>query len=212
MASFRPQSEKNAEDVKLNEIPAHVQPQTLLVTEMADSLKQLAIDVKKEASIAPTLKKLAQQVKDKSKAQLLKQVIEDRIATYPQGPLTGQQIMSANTRFKEDEDKMFSLQGKHKDTKLNHQRYTIPDGQTTMWSYEEKRMVTIAFEYSIVDKIFEECKTQHTAFGIEYTSKIPTFFKIINKEENIGIPKNRLHEVYICFFRICDPGKKEVYL
>ena len=170
MASFRPLSEKNAEDVKLNDIPALVQPQTLLVTEMAESLRQLAVDVNKPASIPPTLKKLAQQVKDKSKAQLLKQVIEDRITAYPKGPLTHQQLMSANTKFKEDEDRMYTLQGKHKDSKINHQRYTIQDGQTTMWSYEENMMVIIAFEYSIVDKLFEECKTQHTAFGVEYTN------------------------------------------
>ena len=181
MSSFRPISEKNAEDVKLADIPAHTQPQTQLMTELVENLKQLAVDVRKPTSISPSLTKLAQQVKEKSKDQLLKQVIEDRIAAYPKGPLTLQEVMSANTRFKEDEDRMFSQQGKHKESKIQHQQHSVPNGQTTLWSYEENMMVTVAFEHAIVEKIFEECKTQHTAFGVEYTSKIPTFFKIMNK-------------------------------
>ena len=73
---------------------------------------------------------------------------------------------------------------------------------------KKNMMVTVAFEHAIVEKIFEECKTQHTAFGVEYTCKIPTFFNIINKSEKLGIPRDKLYDVYICYFKMCDPGRK----
>ena len=47
--------------------------------------------------------------------------------------------MSANTRFKEDEDRMHSQQGKHKESKIQHQQHSVPNGQTTLWSFEENK-------------------------------------------------------------------------
>ena len=167
MSSFRPSTEKNAEDVKLADISAHTQPQTQLMTQIAEDLKQLAVNVRQTESISPSLTKLVQQVKEKDKNTILKQVIEDRIAIYPKGPLTLQEVMSANTRFKEDEDRMYTQQGKHRESKIQHQQHSVPDGQTTLWSYEESKRVTVAFEHAIIEKIFEECKTQHNAFGVE---------------------------------------------
>ena len=84
MSSFRPAAEKIAEDVKLADIPAHTQPQTQLQIQLAEGLKQLAIDIGRPASISSNLTKLVQQVKEQDTNTLLKQVIEDRITIYTQ--------------------------------------------------------------------------------------------------------------------------------
>ena len=84
----------------------------------------------------------------------------------------------------------------------------VKDGKTMMFSYENKKMVTVAFELPVTKDKFESCIVRYDAFGIKYICKIPTFFGMLNKSEEVGIPKSQLHEVFSCYIELCEPSKE----
>ena len=138
--------------VQLTDIDSHVSPTVHLVSHLAETLDKLAIETNNPNIIEPTLKRLVQQVKEQSKTHLLQQVIKDRINEYPLGPLTGRELMQINTLHKEEQELMAYQQGNNKSVKIDHQKYEIKDGPTSMYNYEQKQFVTIAFESQITDK------------------------------------------------------------
>ena len=185
---------EESRQVQLMDIPSHVSPTVSLVSHLAEAFNKLANETNNPNLIEPSLKRLVQQVKEQSKTHLLQQVIQDRVTSYPLGPLTGREVMQINTLYKEEQDRMAHQQGHgdNKGGKIDHQKYEIKDGPTSMFNYEQKQFVTIQFEMQITEKLFEDCKKEYQIFNEKYISKIPTFFKIINKAEYLGIPRAKL--------------------
>ena len=89
--------------------------------------------------------------------------------------------------------------------KIEHQKIKMDNGHTSMYSYEQRKVITVAFEQDIGVELFTTCKVQYRAFDKTLISKIPTLFKILNKAEEVGVPKNRLHNVLDCYIKLCEP-------
>ena len=158
--------------------------------------------------VDPRLHHLTRRVKTVNKKQLLIRVVKDRIKEYPNGPLSGRDLMLGNTLYKEEAERVALQQGSRKPKiTLDHQKYEVVDGPTTMYSYEHRTYMLVAFDKPIIERIFMDCKMEYTIFKNIYISRIPTFFKMANKAETIGVPKNKLHEVFQCFLKICVPEK-----
>ena len=150
-------------------------------------------------------------VKTTNKKQLLSRAVKDRIRVYPTGPLTGRDLMLANTLHKEEAELVAYQQGNRRNIKIDHQKYEVTDGPTTMYSYEHKAFLLVSYDKPINEKLFEECKVEYTIFSKDYISRIPTFFRVINKAEEVGIPKAKLHEVFQCYLKICIPEKRGLF-
>ena len=118
--------------------------------------------------------------------------------------------MLANTLHKEEAELVAEQQGNRRNIKIDHQKYEVTDGPTTMYSYEHKAFLLVSYDKPINEKLFEECKVEYTIFSKDYISRIPTFFRVINKAEEVGIPKAKLHEVFQCYLKICIPEKKGI--
>ncbi|MDP6704214.1 MAG: hypothetical protein QF775_01870 [archaeon] len=196
----------NRRGVQVSDISEHQKAEEELILVLAEDAIKRANENNQD--VDPRFHALSQRVKNINKKQLLSCAVKDRIRVYPNGPLTGRDLMLANTLYKKEAELVAYQQGNRRSIKIDHLKYEVTDGPTTMYSYEHKTFLLVAFDKPITKKLFAECKVEYTIFNADYISRIPTFFKVINKAEEIGIPKNNLHEVFQCYLKTCIPEKK----
>ena len=209
MAGYYTVQDEHPEDVKLVDLSSHIQPTTKVTLGLVKAVENLSLLVPEAGDdlLDPSTKKAAEQVKEGSKKYLLQQVIQERIQDYPIGPMTSREIMKSNVKKHKEDERQRVMQGRRSE-KINHQKSSIQEGITTMYSYEEDDIVLVAYEYNITEKIFQKCRVQYDVFGEKFTCSIPTLFKILNEAERLGILKENLNDVLSCFVKMCLPSKE----
>ena len=191
MASTYPYLHPHPKDVRLNDLTSHVQPSNQLIVNLAEAVNQIAVHTNIGETIDPSIGRLAQRVQDTNKAHKLEQVIRDRIDDYTLGPISRRDLTAANIRFKEERDLALLEQNpNYRPEKIEHQLIKLDSGHTSMFSYEQGKVITVAYEQAIKKELFADCcMVQYRVFEKTLVSKIPTLFKILNKAEEVGIEK-----------------------